>query len=239
MKILTEILDTHTKKYKICSVTGHKPNNFPWNYHEKKLGEHQEYLQTLTQFIENLITEENYNYFITGASIGVETDFAEILISLRDSKYPDIKLEIAVPFENQDLKWNQKDKDKYRQIISQADFVTVLSKRQPRFRVLKCNKYMLNKSDSVLVVWNTEISKGSTCDSFKYMNRKKIDYEIIGLQDFLVENKRIESLLQAWGARIRSEIAAQAESAQQVWEQLNKRLIDEGLWHFKRKKKRT
>lgn len=57
------------------------------------------------------------------------------------------------------------------------------------------NEYMVNKSDVVLAFWNVKITKGGTYRTLKYMNRKKIEYEIIGLDDFLPENKRIDALL--------------------------------------------
>lgn len=215
-------------QYKICAVTGHRPNGFPWDYNNKECNEYKDYLQTMEETIEKLINEQGYNYFIAGGAIGVDTDFAETVIRLREYKYPNIKLEIAVPCENQDLKWNQSDKDKYHQILSQADFVNVLSKHYTKFCMAKRNEYMVNKSDMVLVFWNTKITKGGTYRTLMYMNRKKIDYEIIGLEDFLEEHKKINALLWGLANDIRQEISQ--DDLKHGWENFKQRLIDEGLW---------
>lgn len=214
----------NTEELKICSVTGHRPGGFPWNYENKECNEHKEYLQTMAQTIEDLITEGKYNYFIAGGAIGVDTDFAETVIFLRDTKYPYIKLEIAVPCENQDLKWSQQDKDKYRQILSQADVVKVLSKRYTRFCMHKRNEYMVNKSNVVLAFWNVRISKGGTYSTIRYMERKKINFEIIDLLDFLEEYKKVDALLRG----IVNSMSQ--EELHQSWEQFKKRMIDEGRW---------
>ena len=215
------------EKYKICSVTGHRPSGFPWDYHNKECNEHKEYLQTMAEIIETLITQQGYNYFIAGGAIGVDTDFAETVIRLRDSKYPYIKLEIAIPCENQDLKWHQADKDKYHDILAKADVVNVLSKRYTRLCMAKRNEYMANKSDVVLAFWNSKIKKGGTYNTIKYLERKKISYDLIGLEDFLESYKEIDALLH----RIADEITAETtdEDLEQGWERLKQRLINEGL----------
>lgn len=217
------------EQYKICAVTGHRPSGFPWDYNNKECDEHKEYLQTMEETLEKLISEKGYNYFIAGGAIGVDTDFAETVLRLRESKYPNIKLEIAVPCENQDLKWNQSDKDKYRQILSQADFVNVLSKHYTRFCMAKRNEYMVNKSDVVLAFWNVKITKGGTYRTLKYMNRKKIEYEIIGLDDFLPENKRIDALLYSLADEFKSKM--EQENLLPNSERFKKFLIEEGLLH--------
>lgn len=222
-------------QYKICAVTGHRPGGFPWDYQNKECNEHKEYLQTMEQTIEKLITEQGFNYFIAGGAIGVDTDFAETVIRLRDSKYPFIKLEIAVPCENQDLKWSQSDKDKYHQILSLADFVNVLSKHYTRFCMQKRNEYMVQKSNIVLAFWNTKITKGGTYRTLMYMNRKKIDYEIFGLEDFLAENKKINAILCSLADEFRTEIK-QVELTQS-WERFKQRLINEGFWSDSTEKK--
>lgn len=103
------------EKHKICCVTGHRPGGFPWDYNDKTCPEHREYLQTMHTLLEKLITEQGFDFFVCGGAIGVDTDFAETVLCLKE-KYPRIKLEIAVPCENQDLKWNVADKEKYRAI---------------------------------------------------------------------------------------------------------------------------
>ena len=88
---------------KTCCLTGHRPKGFPWDYADKKCMEHQSYLALLREKIVKLISE-GYTHFISGGALGADSDFAEIVIDLRKSAYPDITLEIAVPCPCQDLK---------------------------------------------------------------------------------------------------------------------------------------
>ena len=179
------------EKHKICCVTGHRPGGFPWDYNDKTCPEHREYLQTMHTLLEKLITEQGFDFFICGGAIGVDTDFAETVLCLKE-KYPHIKLEIAVPCENQDLKWNEADKEKYRDIKKKADMVTILSKQYTRFCMQKRNRYMVDKSDFAIAFWNSKTEKGGTYGTIKYIERKHMDYELVCLDDFTEEHKRFE-----------------------------------------------
>ena len=156
------------EKHKICCVTGHRPGGFPWDYNDKTCPEHKEYLQTMHTLLEKLITEQGFDFFVCGGAIGVDTDFAEAVLRLKE-KYPHIKLEIAVPCENQDLKWNEADKEKYRDIKKKADMVTILSKQYTRFCMQKRNRYMVDKSDFAIAFWNSKTEKGGTYGTIKYI----------------------------------------------------------------------
>lgn len=80
---------------KVCCVTGHRPNNFPWNYKDKESASHQEYIEAMACYIDWYIQKHNVNYFICGGAIGVDTDFAEMIIEFRDNVYSEIQLEIV------------------------------------------------------------------------------------------------------------------------------------------------
>ncbi len=182
------------EKHKTCCVTGHRPGGFPWDYNNKNCQEHKEYLQTMYSLLEKLITKDGYDYFISGGAIGVDTDFAEAVLYFK-KLYPHIMLEVAVPCENQDLKWNNADKAKYQEILKSADIVTVLSKSYTRFCMQKRNQYMVDKSDFALAFWNANTQKGGTYSTIKYIECKHMDYELICLDEFTEEHKKFESLM--------------------------------------------
>lgn len=135
---------------KTCCLTGHRPKGFPWNYADKNCEEHKLYLAALREKIINLISND-YKHFIAGGALGADSDFAEIIIELRDSVYPDITLEIAVPCPNQDLKWQEVDKQRYKAICNDGK------------------------------------EKGGTYNTLKYTQKKKKNYDIIGLNKFTKE----------------------------------------------------
>ena len=166
---------------KTCCLTGHRPKGFPWDYANKKCMEHKSYLALLREKVVELISD-GYRHFISGGALGADSDFAEIVIDLRKSAYPDITLEIAVPCPNQDLKWGTKDKHRYKKICKAADSVNLISEKYTNFCMQIRNEYMVDQSDFVIVVWNGE-KQGGTYRTFQYTQRKKKPFMVIDLQD--------------------------------------------------------
>ena len=117
---------------KTCCLTGHRPKGFPWDYADKDCMEHKSYLALLREKVVELISK-GYSHFISGGALGADSDFAEIVIDLRKSAYPDITFEIAVPCPNQDLKWRSEDKRRYKKIFKAADSVNVISEKYSDF----------------------------------------------------------------------------------------------------------
>ena len=169
------------RKMKTCCLTGHRPKGFPWDYADKKCMEHKSYLALLREKVVELISD-GYRHFISGGALGADSDFAEIVIDLRKSAYPDITLEIAVPYPCQDLKWRAEDKRRYKKICKAADSVNVISEKYTNFCMQKRNEYMVDQSDFVIVVWNGE-KRGGTYRTFQYVKRKKKPFMVIDLQD--------------------------------------------------------
>jgi len=164
--------------FKFCCCTGHRPKGFPFRYGIDKQ-KHNAYLQELEQKIKLAITEYGITNFISGMALGVDMDFAEIVLKLRDS-YP-ITLECAIPCPDQTLKWNDKDKLRYESIIKRADKVNFISERYTAECMLKRNRYMVDKSEFVIAVFNG-IQKGGTWYTINYANKENKHIEIIELK---------------------------------------------------------
>lgn len=170
-------------KYKICCCTGHRPNGFLWDYENKDCAFHKKYLEILEYAIEQAIVRNNFNYFVSGGAIGADMDFAETVIRLRE-KYPHIQLEIAVPCADQDLKWHKSDKKRYHNILERADRVTILSPYYYRGCMHQRNRYMVDKSDLIIAIWN-ESQAGGTYTTLQYAEKRRgkhdkyIDYILL------------------------------------------------------------
>lgn len=162
---------------KTCCCTGHRPKGFPFQYGIDKR-KHNAYLKMLEQKIELAITEYGITNFISGMALGVDIDFAEIVLKLRN-KYP-VTLECAIPCPNQTLKWNDKDKLRYDGIIKRADEIHLLSERYTPECMLQRNRYMVDKSELIIAVFNG-IQKGGTWFTINYANRENKRIEIIEL----------------------------------------------------------
>lgn len=169
-------------EFKTCCLTGHRPSSFPWNYHDTGCDEHQEYLFTLQKKVITLIEKYGCTHFISGLAIGADTDFASICLDLRDSKYPNITVEGAVPCPNQDAKWTPTDKRKYQELLKRLDKVTQVSDHYSAACFQKRNEYMIDHSDIVIAVWNGE-QKGGTFNSIRYAKKTNKQISFIYLNE--------------------------------------------------------
>ncbi len=171
------ILNDIISDMKTCCCTGHRPKGFPFKYGTDKQ-KHDDYLQELEQKIKLAITEYGIINFISGMALGVDLDFAEIVLKLRN-KYP-VSLECAIPCPDQTSKWNDKDKLRYENIIKRADKVNLISERYAPDCMLKRNRYMVDKSELVIAVFNG-IQKGGTRYTINYAKSKNKIIELINL----------------------------------------------------------
>lgn len=163
---------------KICCCTGHRPKGFVWDYYNKSDEKQQEYLQLLEYIIERDILQGGFNYFISGGAIGADMDFAETVIRLRE-KYSHIRLELAIPCANQDLKWRKDDKQRYQNILEKADIVNILYSTYTPWCMDRRNRYMVDKSEKILAIWNAS-EKSGTYNTIQYAYKK------MKLRDFIM-----------------------------------------------------
>lgn len=149
---------------KTVCFTGHRPQTlkFLWN-------EECEMCKNLKMQIKNTITEliekENAIHFISGMALGVDMICAEIVLELKKT-YPQITLECAIPCETQAAKWTENYRDRYFNTIIASDKETMLQTHYTVDCMMKRNKYMVDKSDIVVAVWNG--SKGGTANTVNY-----------------------------------------------------------------------
>ena len=175
---------------KSCCCTGHRPQGFPFEYGKDKK-RHKVYLKTLEEKIKLAITEYGITNFISGMAVGVDLDFAEIVLKLRD-KYA-ITLECAIPCQNQTMKWNDTDKLRYENILTRANEVTLISIHYTPECMLQRNRYMVDKSCLVIAVFNG-IEKGGTWYTVNYANKENKIIELIKLdkiEKIIKENKKL------------------------------------------------
>lgn len=140
-----------------CSFTGHRPGKIPYSLWDGN-PQAEELKKKLSDAIDTLIGE-GFGHFISGGALGIDTLAALIVLEKRE-KNPALTLEIAVPYPEQDERWNDRDKAVYKAILSRADIVTVVSSLYDTFAPRRRNEYMLDQSDAVIAVFNG--SRGGT-----------------------------------------------------------------------------
>lgn len=161
---------------KVCCCTGHRPQKFPFEY-GKDSEEFNAYLQKLHDKIDYAVSL-GATHFISGMALGVDLDFAEYVLKLK--KTCNVTLECAVPCHGHNSSWSLKDILRCKKIIRQADEVNVISERYDSGCMFKRNRYMVDKSQMVIAVFNGE-EKGGTWYTIKYAKNKNVQIEFIDL----------------------------------------------------------
>ncbi len=158
---------------KVCSFTGHRPQNLPFRFNEgypRCIA-----LKTrLREEIEKQITQNGVTHFISGMALGVDTYVAEIVLDLKGT-YSGITLEAAIPCEDQPSKWKERDRDRYYSLVEQCDKETMVSKRYAADCMHKRNQYMVDASDVIIAVWNGTLSgTGKTVEYAKSKGKEVV-----------------------------------------------------------------
>ena len=159
----------------ICCVTGHRPKGFPFPYGNDGPMYHI-YKNALLCEIRKVVLM-GYTEFISGMADGVDLDFAEYVLYLKNHEEFDIKLEAALPYAAKPTKRPTAYRERKDDILFDCDSVVSVSPSYHKGCMQKRNRYMVDKSDLVIAVWNGE-EKGGTWDTIKYArdNNKTIRY---------------------------------------------------------------
>lgn len=156
-----------------CCFTGCRPQSLPWGYNEKDIK-----CKALKEKLKAEIikaAESGYTHFISGMAQGVDTYCAEIVLEMKKNR--GIFLEAAVPCETQADKWTDKEKQRYKKILSKADTVTVLSKNHTPYCMHMRNAYMVDKSSLVIAVWGG--GDGGTQNTINYAVKNGVNITVI------------------------------------------------------------
>ncbi|MRX70942.1 DUF1273 family protein [Bacillus lacus] len=139
---------------RILTVTGYKP-------HELGIfsSSHEAVDYIKKAFLKELhnLAEDGLEWVIVSGQLGAELWAAESVFELQEA-FPDVQLAVITPFLNQEENWNEHNKELYEMVVSQADFVDSITKRNyesPQQFRLK-NDFLVAKSDAVLLLYDEE-----------------------------------------------------------------------------------
>ena len=157
----------------VC-FTGHRPESLPWGYNENDdrcLAIKKE----LKALILNAI-DSGYTHFISGMAEGIDQIAAEIVLGLKYD-FNNITLECAVPFTKQSSRWSYRSQEKYNDILSRADKISVLSPTFYKGCLQVRNKYMIDRSSLLIAVFNG--SAGGTKSTIELARKKNLDVWVV------------------------------------------------------------
>ena len=127
------------------------------------------------------IENSGVKVFVCGMALGIDTLCAELVLELKQT-YPDIELHAAVPCRNQAVKWRERDKIRYGNLLVQCDNVYCHSEEYTATCMIERNYYMIDHCDLLLAVWTG--TPGGTAKTVKYAEENKVTTEIINPNDF-------------------------------------------------------
>ena len=161
----------NVEKITAC-FTGHRPQTITYLWDETS-AQSLELKSKLEKAIIYLIDNKGVTHFISGMALGVDMIAAEIVLELK-SKYPEIKLECALPCETQASRWSVKYRDRYFNIIQMSDKETLLQTHYTADCMHKRNRYMVDHSDYVIAVWDGSPSGTGKTVMYAKENNKAI-----------------------------------------------------------------
>ena len=139
------------KTEKVCAFTGHRPDKLPF----QRVGDeaYNALMGRLKDEILRHITQEGVVHFVSGMAAGVDLMAAQTVLFLK-RRYPWITLECAVPHRGQERTVGAAWRGVYREALTAADQVTVLSEEYFPGCFHARNRYMVDKADCVIAVWD-------------------------------------------------------------------------------------
>ncbi|WP_088044109.1 DUF1273 domain-containing protein [Bacillus sp. EAC] len=100
---------------------------------------------------------EGLEWIIISGQMGTELWSAEVVFELQ-SEFPELKLGIFTPYEDQEKNWNETNKTYYEEILIGADHVDSISRKpyESPLQLKARNEFLISKSNGCILLYDTE-----------------------------------------------------------------------------------
>ena len=161
-------------RYESCCFTGHRPEKLPWGKEERDprcicLKER------LAQALEEAY-RDGYRHFICGMARGADFYFCEAVLALR-KRHPEVRLEAAIPCEEQAARWSDGERERYFSLVEQCDVETMVQPHYDRGCMLRRDRYMVDGADILLAYCTRE--SGGTAYTIKYAREQGVPVQML------------------------------------------------------------
>ena len=147
-------------RQRTCCFTGHR--DIP----EKDLSG---ILERTEQAVRRLI-ERGVIFFGVGGAIGYDTEVAKLLLRLRATDYPQIKVILVYPFESYTSRWSGEQRAEYARLLPQYDKTVCVAQRASREAYLARDRHLADGS-AYCIAYCTRDS-GGTAYTLRYAQEK-------------------------------------------------------------------
>lgn len=160
---------------KKIAITGHRPNKLmpqgeSWDLNHSLVNEYGKEIRR------ELLKQAGFNAdkqkweaqtkitLVSGMALGIDTISAMVILKLKE-QYPNLFfLECAIPCTNQDERWKEADKKRYRTLLEQADKLTYITESPYSNGCMqRRNEYMVDQAQVILAVWDGSKSGTGNC----------------------------------------------------------------------------
>ena len=163
-------------------ITGNRPEKFPFDYANTASIEMSAYFMCIRALADEVL-DRGFTRFLTGMARGVDLDFGVEMIKRKmlSKRYAGLTIEAAIPYPDQAARYDRESKKKYNFILDHADRVTYIANEYTKDCYLARDRYMVDKSDLVLAIWN-EQKDGGTYYTIRYAEEKGRELRLVSLK---------------------------------------------------------
>lgn len=136
---------------KTCAFTGYRPQKLPWGFDESDM-RCIDFKRRLRDAIHAMILA-GYRHFISGAALGTDLWGAQFVLEFKRD-FPEVTLEMAIPFEAQAERWNAEHRSLRSSILQAADQITTIRRFYTKDCMLERNRYMVQNADAVIAAYD-------------------------------------------------------------------------------------
>lgn len=160
---------------KSACFTGPRDSKMPY---DEKSAYHEKLEKVLRRQIIRLI-RIGVSEFYTGGQTGIDTLAALLVISIREELETTAKLNLVLPYRNMQAGFSELQKDNYNWIERSADTVVYLNEKYTPNCYRERNRYMVEKSDFLIGVADTERPHSGTHMTINLASKKGIEIILI------------------------------------------------------------
>ena len=142
-----------------CAFTGHRPGKLPW-------GEDESDLRCIALKAK---LRAAIDRLLPGCC---DLYFAETVLALK-STYPHITLEAAIPCPSQADGWSERQKARYRDILSRCDYETMVQQSYTPGCMQRRNRYMVDHASLLIAV--NDGARGGTRSTIEYAFKRGVN----------------------------------------------------------------
>ena len=150
-----------------CCFTGHRPEKLPWGYNEE-----DPRCLALKQRISSAVEaacREGFRHFLCGMAAGCDLYFCEAVLLLRQ-RCLGVTVEAAIPCPTQADDWPADLRGRYRRLVAECDYQTMVSQAYTSQCMLRRDRYMVDHASLLIAAFNG--SPGGTRYTLEYAMRK-------------------------------------------------------------------